>query len=124
MDFYERLDELRKDRSKRIEALEVAATCLALGFEGRLALSPDARVELIRNLILDVAAVRGTGEPPLAPFVIRKDRIPVQAVSLVPRWMMAVAFVVALLLLWLGISQLSHFEAWRAVGEIGKPSSP
>ena len=123
VDFYTRLDELRKDRTKRIESLEVAACCLALGFEGKLATARDARVDLINNLMLDVTAVRGHGEPALAPHVIGKDRIAAQAVSGVSRWVMAAAFVVALLLIWLGISQLSHFEAWRAVNDI-KPLNP
>jgi type VI secretion system protein ImpK len=123
VDFYTRLDELRKERSKRIDALEVAACCLALGFEGRLATAREARVDLINNLMLDVTAVRGQGEPPLAPHVIGKDRIASKAVAEVPRWIMAVAFVVALLLVWLGISQLSHLEAWRAVNDI-KPLNP
>ena len=123
VDFYERLAELRKDRSKRIEALEVAVCCLALGFEGRLATAREARVELINNLLLDVTAVRGQGEPALAPHVIGKDRIQSKVVSEVPRWIMAVAFGVALLLIWIGVSQLSHFEAWRAVEDI-KPLNP
>ena len=123
VDFYTRLDELRKERSKRIEALEVAACCLALGFEGRLATAREARVDLINNLLLDVTAVRGQGEPPLAPHVIGKDRIQSKVVSEVPRWVMAVAFVLALLLIWLGISQLSHLEAWHAISDI-KPLNP
>ncbi len=80
-------------------------------------------MDLINNLMLDVTAVRGQGEPPLAPHVIGKDRIASKAVAEVPRWIMAVAFVVALLLVWLGISQLSHLEAWRAVNDI-KPLIP
>ena len=123
VDFYTRLDELRKERSKRIEALEVAACCLALGFEGRLATAREARVDLINNLLLDVTAVRGQGEPPLAPHVIGKDRMQSKVVAEVPRWAMAVAFVLALLLVWLGISQLSHLEAWHAIRDI-KPLNP
>jgi type VI secretion system protein ImpK len=123
VDFYTRLEELRKERSKRIDALEVAACCLALGFEGRMATARDARVDLINNLLLDVTAVRGQGELPIAPHVIGKDRIQARVVSEVPRWIMVVAFVAAVLLLWLGISQLSHFEAWHAVNEI-KPLNP
>jgi len=123
VEFYTRLDELRKERSKRIDALEVAACCLALGFEGRLATSREVRVDLINNLLLDVTAVRGQGEPPLAPHVISKDRIQSKVVSGVPRWVMVLAFAVALLLVWLGISQLSHFEAWHAINEI-KPLNP
>ncbi len=123
VDFYTRLDEIRKERTKRIEALEVAACCLALGFEGRMATTREARVDLINNLLLDVTAVRGQGEPPLAPHVIGKDRLQSKAVSEVSRWIMVVAFVVALLLLWLGISQLSHLEAWHAVNDI-KPLNP
>ena len=123
VEFYDRLAELRKERSKRIEALEVAVCCLALGFEGRLATAREARVDLINNLLLDVTAVRGQGESPLAPHVIGKDRIQAKVVSEVPRWIMAVAFGVAVLLIWIGISQLSHFEAWHAVKEI-KPLNP
>ena len=123
VDFYTRLDELRKERSKRIEGLEVAACCLALGFEGKLATAREARVDLINNLLLDITAVRGQGEPPLAPHVIGKDRIQSKAVSEVSRWVMAVGFALALLLIWFGISQLSHLEAWHAINEI-KPLNP
>jgi len=123
VEFYDRLAELRKDRSKRIEALEVAVCCLALGFEGRLATAREARVDLINNLLLDVTAVRGQGELPIAPHVIGRDRMQAQVVSEVSRWIMAAAFVALVLLLWLGISQLSHFEAWRAVNDI-KPLNP
>ena len=119
VEFYERLEELRKDRSKRIQALEVAACCLALGFEGRLATaSRETRLDLIHNLTLDVAAVRDEGKLPLAPHVISKDRIQARAVAEVPRWIMVVAFVVALLLIWVGITQLSHLEAVRAVRDL------
>jgi len=123
VDFYTRLEELRKERSKRIEAVEVAVCCLALGFEGRLATAREARTDLINNLLLDVTAVRGQGEPPLAPHVLGKDRIQSKVVSGVPRWIMVVAFVGALFLVWLGISQLSHLQAWHAVNEI-KPLNP
>jgi type VI protein secretion system component VasF len=44
-------------------------------------------------------------------------------VAEVPRWVMVVAFAAAVLLLWVGISQLSHLEAWHAVNEI-KPLNP
>jgi type VI secretion system protein ImpK len=123
VDFYTRLDEIRKERTKRIEALEVAACCLALGFEGRMATAREARVDLINNLLLDVTAVRGQGEPALAPHVIPKDRLQARVVAEVPRWVMVVAFAAAVLLLWVGISQLSHLEAWHAVNEI-KPLNP
>ncbi|HEY6865732.1 MAG TPA: type IVB secretion system protein IcmH/DotU [Candidatus Eisenbacteria bacterium] len=124
VEFYERLEEVRKDRSKRIQALEVAACCLALGFEGRLATSTrEARFNLVHDLMLDVAAVRDDGKLPLAPHVISKDRLQGRAVAEVPRWIMVVAFVAALLLIWVGITQLSHLEAVRAIHDLA-PRNP
>jgi type VI protein secretion system component VasF len=88
-----------------------------------MATAREARVDLINNLLLDVTAVRGQGEPALAPHVIPKDRLQARVVAEVPRWVMVVAFAAAVLLLWVGISQLSHLEAWHAVNEI-KPLNP
>jgi len=124
VEFYEKLEELRKERSRRIEAIEVAACCLALGFEGRLALAGEKRIErrmaLLNELTLDVAAVRGTGVPPLAPRVIARDRAAATGVPEIPRWITAAAFAVIALLLWLVISQLSHLSTLRAADEINR----
>lgn len=125
VEFYEKLEELRKERSRRIEAIEVAACCLALGFEGRLALAGEKRIErrmaLLNELTLDVAAVRGTGVPPLAPRVIARDRAAgATGMPEIPRWITAAAFALIALLLWLVISQLSHLSALRAADEINR----
>jgi type VI secretion system protein ImpK len=110
VEFYEKLEVLRKERSRRIEAIEVAACCLALGFEGRLALAGEKRIErrmaLLNELMLDVVIVR--------------DRAAAAGVPELPRWITAAAFVVIALLLWLVISQLSHLSALRAADEINR----
>ena len=122
--FYERLDELRRDRRERIEAIEVAACCLGLGFEGRLATAPrEARAGLLNDLLLDVAAVRGEGRLPLSPHLLTRDPVGGRVVSGVSRWIMVAVFVISLLVIWVAITQLSHLEAAHAVHEI-RPLSP
>ena len=107
-EFYDQLDEQRKNRDRRKESLEVSTCCLALGFEGKLGMAPEKRSALLDDLLVDIGAVRGAGEMPLAPRAVGKDRPTATGVPELPRWISAVAFGLAVLLVWLTVTQSSR----------------
>jgi type VI secretion system protein ImpK len=111
--FFERLAEVRKDRSRRIEALEVATWCLALGFEGQLAGDRDARAKLLHELGLDITAVRPV-VPPLAPHVTLHEGAGPGKVPEIPQRISVAVFICTTVLIWLLITQFSHLLALGA----------
>jgi len=98
--FSPRLDGLRRDRERRIEPLEVYAASVALGFTGRFGLAPDRLPPLLKELWIDVQAVRGQASGPLAPHAVLAEPVLPQVAPRVPRWVTAVVFLAAVVLVW------------------------
>jgi len=102
--FAPRLDTLRRERDRRIEALEVCAACVALGFTGRFGLAPDRLAPLLKELWIDVQAVRGPTPAALAPHAILAEAVLPRVAPRVPRWVTAVAFLGAVGVIWLAVA--------------------
>ncbi len=65
--FFERLDNLRLDPQKNIEALEVFYTCLILGFQGKYLLEGEDKLGYLTARIgQEITSIRG-GKPEFAP---------------------------------------------------------
>ncbi len=111
--FAPRLEGLRRDRERRIETLEIYAACVALGFTGRFGLAPDRLPPLLKELWIDVQAVRGPAAAALAPHAILAEPVLPQVAPKVPRWVTAVVFLGAVLVIWLVV-------AWVSGGAIKK----
>jgi type IV/VI secretion system ImpK/VasF family protein len=117
--FSELLVRLRKDLRKNIQALEVACLCLLLGFEGKLAGEPlEKRTAHISGLMNDIASVRGSSPPPLAPDAVRPERWVGKVGGQVPLGMTIAGFFLALALVWLLIVVLVGNYA-GSVGSLG-----
>jgi type VI secretion system protein ImpK len=119
-EFFNRLDELRRDRQNRIDALEVCHACLLLGFRGRYEQEPPEKLkELLSGVESDIAAVRGTARSPLAPNAVSRE-VAGAKVAGIPWWISVVVFVPATLLVWLLLSGVARWVAGRAAEEIRK----
>jgi type VI secretion system protein ImpK len=112
-EFFDRLDRLRKEREARIEALEVYATCLAFGFQGKHAFAGPERLRaMLGEVEADIAAVRGTGRRALAPHAARPDDAQgVAAGTVIPTWMAFVFGFGAVLLTWLVLKLIASLGA-------------
>jgi type VI secretion system protein ImpK len=120
-EFYERLDALRRDRSGRIEALEVCCACLALGFGGRHNLAgPEKLAEILAEVGRDVQAVRGAPPRSLSPHLDPGGEYADAGGTGVPIWLSTLAFVLGTALVWLVIKLLAaHGAAGMAAGIAG-----
>jgi type VI secretion system protein ImpK len=118
-EFFTRLERLRRERQHRIEALEVAYACLAFGFLGKYGLSGPEKIQaLIAEVEGDIAAVRGTTRPALAPNAVRRDPLEEGAASGIPVWLSVAVFVPALLLVWIILGLIANVHAGRVAGEL------
>ena len=120
-EFFDRLEQLRRDRERRVDAIEVYYACLALGFRGRLGASgPEASRALMTELERDLAAVRGVTPRPLSPHALRRDVYVEQAGERLPLWMVVAVLVPAILLVWLVILLLARHGAAGTADEIAR----
>lgn len=118
-EFFTRLERLRRERQHRIDALEVAYACLAFGFLGKYGLSGPEKVQaLLAEVEGDIAAVRGTSRPVLAPNAVRRDPLEEGAASGIPVWLSIAVFVPALLLVWIILGLIANLHAGRVAGEL------
>ncbi len=107
-EFYDRLDALRRDRSGRIEALEVYFACLALGFGGRHNLEgPEKLAALLAEVGRDVQAVRGAPPRVLSPHLDPGGEYADTGGGGVPFWLSTAAFVLGTALVWLVVKLLA-----------------
>jgi type VI secretion system protein ImpK len=120
-EFFTRLDQLRRQREARIEALEVAYACLSFGFLGRYGLSGPEKVQaLIAEVQGDIAAVRGSAADRLAPHAQRRDERLERVGEQVPIWLSLAVFLPAMLLVWLVIFLVANGSAASAARTIGQ----
>jgi type IV/VI secretion system ImpK/VasF family protein len=95
------LPKLRANAWKHIQALEVAGQCLLLGFEGELAgKSAEEQSAFVASVMNDIAGVRGTALPPLAPEAVRPVRGAGTVGGAIPLAWTIAGFVLALALVW------------------------
>ncbi|WP_332670539.1 type IVB secretion system protein IcmH/DotU [Aromatoleum sp.] len=85
--FFERLETLRVDPAKNIEALEVFHTCLLLGFQGKYLLEgEEKRAYLTHRVGRDIRQVRG-GTAEFAPHWKLPHRFPAYVRNELPIWL-------------------------------------
>lgn len=117
-EFFERLDQLRREREARIEALEVYCCCLAFGFEGRLRMSPAQLPELIDAVQRDITAARGAGLSPLAPNAGRRNERVAQERRDMPWWLPPAVCVPALIVAWCLLWAIARIGAGAAADAV------
>lgn len=120
-EFFNRLDQLRKQRENRIQALEVAYACLTFGFIGRYGLSgPEKLQSLIGEVARDITAVRGEAHGPLGPHAQRREERVEAVGEQVPLWLSLAVFIPALILVWLIIFLIANGAAAGAARAISQ----
>jgi type VI secretion system protein ImpK len=105
--FFDVLGSLQSDPAKNISVLELFFVCLSLGFEGRYRVHPRGASELARiqeNLYHVVHQFRGETERELSPHWQGIPAPHRSIASLVPTWVVAVVALVALLIVYMGLS--------------------
>lgn len=105
--FFDLLGSLQSDPAKNITVLELLFVCLSLGFEGRYRVHPRGASELARvqeNLHHVIHQYRGEAELELSPHWQGIPAPHRSLASLVPTWVVAVVAVVALLIVYMGLS--------------------
>jgi type VI secretion system protein ImpK len=105
--FFDVLSSLQSDPAKNISVLELLFVCLSLGFEGRYRVHPRGASELARvqeNLYHVIRQYRGEAERELSPHWQGVPAPHRSIVSLVPTWVIAVVAVVALLIVYMGLT--------------------
>ncbi|MCB9877477.1 MAG: DotU family type IV/VI secretion system protein [Planctomycetes bacterium] len=110
--FYRRLDELRGDAEHNVDAIEVYAQCLAIGFRGKYAdLAGMQKVDdLLAELGEQTRRARGVTGPALSKSFVRTESLPTQ-VRRLPVWVAAASAAGVVLLLWLLLSSLLSSQA-------------
>jgi len=85
--FFTLLDELRKNRDQRIEALEVFYACLLFGYVGRYRMSPPDRLAAVTQEVeQDIMAVRGSAVRALSPHAARPSERAGDTLDGEPAW--------------------------------------
>ncbi|MEZ6037378.1 MAG: type IVB secretion system protein IcmH/DotU [Planctomycetota bacterium] len=110
--FYRRLDELRGDAEHNVDAIDVYAQCLAIGFRGKHA--DLAGMQKVDDLLAELGEVirkaRGVTGRALSKSFVRTESLPTQARRL-PVWIVVAAAAGVLLVLWLSLNGLLAAEA-------------
>lgn len=118
--FFQRLDELRKQRENSIDAIEVFDACLALGYRGRYMTDPAGRETLIGALYTDITAVRGEPAAGIAPHVARTDERSGETVRKLPPWLAPAVLAGAVLVSWLTLVLITFLHARGVAGALSR----
>ncbi|MBI3871712.1 MAG: DotU family type IV/VI secretion system protein [candidate division Zixibacteria bacterium] len=116
VEFFDRFEELRLRPDAKTDILEVYYTCLALGFEGKYALTDPRQLSaLIETTARDLARVRG-GSPALSPAWEPPEQAFAQLKNDIPPVVMAaigfgVVFIIFLILRLLASSSAHQIAA-------------
>lgn len=119
-EFFSRLDELRLRPEARVGVLEVYYTCLALGFEGKFALvDPRQLRALIESLGRDIERIRGRVID-LSPHWAPPDELLDRVKKELPWWVVTLACMLVLFLIFVVLNYLSHANADDAVQSLSR----
>lgn len=104
--FFDRLDALRSDPAKHIDALEVYYTCLLLGFRGKYLLEGVEKLAyLVHRIGQEISHVRGS-KAEFAPNWKLPHRFPAYVRNELPIWLFYAL---------LGLAATAVFISYRAV---------
>lgn len=115
--FFEKLEDLRRQGAPRVQALEVFHMCLLLGFQGKYLLEGSEKLGYLSARLGDeIARMKGHGAG-FAPHWSAPDRIQNQLKNEVPLWVMGSVFGLMALLGFLGLRWQLTEQTKRALGE-------
>jgi len=101
--FFERLEALRREGARRVQALEVFHMCLLLGFQGKYLIEGSEKLAYLTSRVGDeIARIKGH-QGGLAPHWAPPDRVQHQLKNEVPLWVMGSVFGLLALLGFLGL---------------------
>lgn len=115
--FFEKLEDLRRHGSSRVQALEVFHMCLLLGFQGKYLLEGTEKLNYLTARLGDeVARLKGQGAG-FAPHWAAPDKIQNQLKNEVPLWVLGSVFGLLALAGFLGLRWQLTEHTKRALGE-------
>ncbi|MBT8400656.1 MAG: type IVB secretion system protein IcmH/DotU [Rhodothermia bacterium] len=86
-EFFERLEELRKDPGINAEMIETYFLCMALGFKGRYQFLEQEKLRsIIEDVHADLARLPGMRIKELSPNGLPRDQISAKVKSKLPTW--------------------------------------
>ena len=101
--FFEKLEELRRQGAPRVQAMEVFHMCLLLGFQGKYLIEGSEKLGYLTARLGDeIARIKGQGAG-FAPHWAAPDRIQHQLKNEVPLWVVASVFGLMALLAYTGL---------------------
>ena len=118
--FFQRLDELRKQRETAIDAIEVYDACLSLGYRGRYMVDATGREALLAALFTDITAVRGEPASGLAPHVARTDEQSGETLKKMPAWLPPAVLAGAIVVSWLTLVLITFLHARGVAGALSR----
>jgi len=115
--FFQRLEKLRKEGSSRADLIELYYHCVALGFQGQYALSGKDRLhQLMGELRGELTSAFGTSE--LSPHAAPRDNLESAPLPPLPTWRLAFISGAVVVLLFLVLTVLITSIAGDAVSEL------
>jgi len=115
--FFERLEDLRRQGAPRIQVLEVFHMCLLLGFQGKYLLEGSEKLGYLTARLGDeIARIKGHSAG-FAPHWAAPDRIQHQLKNDVPLWVIGSVFGLMALLGFLGLRWQLTEHTKHALGE-------
>ena len=101
--FFEKLEELRRQGAPRVQAMEVFHMCLLLGFQGKYLMEGSEKLGYLTARLGDeIARIKGQGAG-FAPNWAAPDRIQHQLKNELPLWVVASVFGLMALLAYTGL---------------------
>lgn len=101
--FFEKLEELRRQGAPRVQAMEVFHMCLLLGFQGKYLIEGSEKLGYLTARLGDeIARIKGQGAG-FAPHWAAPDRVQHQLKNEVPLWVIASVFGLMALLAYTGL---------------------
>jgi type VI secretion system protein ImpK len=115
--FFERLEELRRQGAPRVQTLEVFHMCLLLGFKGKYLMEGTEKLNYLTARLGDeIARMKGQGAG-FAPHWAAPDRVQHQLRNEVPLWVIGSVFGLLALLGFIGLRWQLTEHTKQALGE-------
>jgi type VI secretion system protein ImpK len=115
--FFEKLEELRRQGAPRVQALEVFHMCLLLGFQGKYLLEGTEKLNYLTARLGDeVARLKGQSTG-FAPHWAAPDRVQHQLKNEVPLWVVGSVFGLMALIGFIGLRWQLTEHTKQALGE-------
>ncbi|MEJ5897473.1 type IVB secretion system protein IcmH/DotU [Aquabacterium sp. G14] len=115
--FFEKLEELRRQGAPRVQAMEVFHMCLLLGFQGKYLIEGSEKLGYLTARLGDeIARIKGQGAG-FAPNWAAPDRIQHQLKNELPLWVVGSVFGLMALLAFIGLRWQLGQHASTALGQ-------